>query len=210
MLKLLPTLECQSIDPSFRSHDLVARTKGYDRQIAQVFAAHEDHALFDSLPGAGPVLAPRLLATLGSQRDRFPHHKNLQCSSAIAPVTKQSGKKRHVHRRYLCSKFERQSWHEYAKQSVLHCRWAAAYYWQQCEKGCSHHTAVRALAFKWQRVIFRCWQNCTPYDDARYEAVLRRRKSPLVKRFDRIEVGKNPWKTTRKNLKQLLAGSPQR
>jgi transposase len=179
---------------------VVASIKHYDQQIAQVFAAHQDHALFNSLPGAGPVLAPRLLATLGSQRDRFAHHNNLQCSSAIAPVTKRSGGKCHIHRRYLCSKFERQSWHEYAKESVLWCRWAAAYYWQQREKGSAHNTAVRALAYKWQRVIFRCWQDRTPYDDARFEAVLRRRKSPLVKRFDQIEVGKSPWKTAQKNL----------
>jgi len=180
---------------------VVASIKHYDHQIAQIFADHADHDLFDSLPGAGPVLAPRLLATIGSQRDRFPHHRNLQCSSAIAPVTKRSGGKCHIHRRYLCSKFERQSWHEYAKESVLWCRWAAAYYWQQREKGSAHNTAVRALAYKWQRVIFRCWQDRTPYDDARYEAVLRRRKSPLVKRFDCIEVGKNPWKTAQKKLK---------
>jgi transposase len=173
----------------------------FDRQIAQVFAAHEDHPLFHSLPGAGPVLAPRLLASVGSRRERFPRCQHLQHYSAIAPVTKQSGGKHHVHRRYLCSKFLRQGFHEYAKESVLHCRWAAAYYWQQREKGAPHHTAVRALAYKWQRVIWRCWQDRTPYDDARYEAVLRRRKSPLVQRFDQIEVGKSPWKTAQKNLK---------
>jgi len=50
---------------------VVSAIKDYERQIAQVFAAHEDHALFDSLPGAGPTLAPRLLATLGTQRGRF-------------------------------------------------------------------------------------------------------------------------------------------
>jgi transposase len=184
--------------------------KQYDRQIAQVFSQHDDHALFDSLPGAGPTLAPRLLATLGTQRQRFHNHHCLQHASGIAPVTKQSGTKRHVHRRYLCSKFQRQGWHEYAKESVLWCRWAAAYYWQQREKGSPHHTAVRALAFKWQRVIFRCWQDHTVYDDARYEAVLRKRRSPLVKRFDQIEVGKSPWKTAQNNLNKSLAGSPQR
>jgi transposase len=189
---------------------VVNAVKAYDHQIAQTFAAHPDHDLFDSLPGAGPVLAPRLLATLGSQRERFINHQSLQHCSGIAPVTKQSGNKRHVHRRYLCSKFERQGWHEYAKESILWCRWAAAYYWQQREKGSPHHTAVRALAFKWQRVIFRCWQDRTAYDDARYEAVLRKRNSPLVKRFDHIEVGKSPWKTAQKNLKKSLAGSPQR
>jgi transposase len=189
---------------------VVSAIKTHDRQIARVFAAHEDHALFDSLPGAGPTLAPRLLATLGTQRERFSDHHALQHSSGIAPVTKQSGTKRHVHRRYLCSKFERQGWHEYAKESVLWCRWAAAYYWQQREKGSPHHTAVRALAYKWQRVIFRCWQDHTAYDDAHYEGVLRKRKSPLVKRFDLIEVGKSPWKTAQKNPNNSLAGSPQR
>jgi len=189
---------------------VVSAIKTYDQKIAQVFSHHEDHALFDSLPGAGPTLAPRLLATLGSQRQRFSNHQALQHSSGIAPVTKQSGNKRHVHRRYLCSKFERQGWHEYAKESILWCRWAAAYYWQQREKASPHHTAVRALAYKWQRVIFRCWQDRTVYDDARYEAVLRKRKSPLVKRFDLIEVGKSPWKSAQKNLNKSLAGSPQR
>jgi transposase len=180
---------------------VVASIKHYHQQIAQVFATHEDHDLFASLPGAGPVLAPRLLATIGTQRDRFPHHKNLQCSSAIAPVTKRSGGKCHIHRRYLCSRFERQSWHEYANESILHCRWAAAFYWQQREKGSPHHTAVRALAYKWQRIIWRCWQDHCPYNDALYETVLRKRKSPLVKRFDLIEVGKSPCKTTQKKLK---------
>jgi transposase len=189
---------------------VVNAIKEYDRQIAQVFAAHPDHDLFDSLPGAGPVLAPRLLATMGSRRERFEHHRQLQCSSAIAPVTKQSGNKRHVHRRYLCSKFQRQSFHEYAKESVLHSRWAAAYYWQQREKGAPHHTAVRALAYKWQRVIWRCWQDRTPYDEARYEAVLRKRKSPLVKRLDLVELGKSPFKTAQKKSQKSLAGSPQR
>jgi hypothetical protein len=109
--------------------------------------------------------------------------------------------RRRSHRRYLCSKFLRQSFHEYAKESVLHSRWAAAYYWQQREKGSPHNTAVRALAYKWQRVIWRCWQDRTPYDEARYEAALRKTNSPLVKRLDQVEVGKSPWKTAQKNLK---------
>lgn len=189
---------------------VVASLKDYDRQIAQAFAAHEDHDLFHSLPGAGPVLAPRLLATLGTQRERFAKANHLQRASAIAPVTKQSGGKRHIHRRYLCSKFERQGWHEYADQSILWCRWAAAYYWQQRQKGSPHPTAVRALAYKWQRIIWRCWQDRCVYNDAHYEAVLRRRKSPLVKRFELIEVGKSPWKTAQKNINKSLVGSPQR
>jgi transposase len=166
----------------------------FDRQIAQAYAQHPDYPIFDSLPGAGPTLGPRLLGTLGSQRERYPHSPHLQCYTGVAPVTKKSGGSCYIHRRYLCPKFHKQSFHEYAKESILWCRWAAAYYLQQRTKGSSHHTAVRALAFKWQRVIWRCWQDRRPYNDQFYEAALRRRNSPLVKLFDQIQLGKSPFK----------------
>jgi transposase len=182
-----------------RQLQLLTRTvKDFDHQIAQAYAAHPDHDLFASLPGAGPVLGPRLLASLGSQRDRFPDSTNLQRYSGVAPVTKKSGGSCYIHRRYLCPKFNRQGFHEYAKESILWCRWAAAFYLQQRQRGASHHTAVRALAYKWQRVIWRCWQTHTPYDDARYEAVLRRRRSPVVALFEQVELGKSPWKNPAK------------
>jgi transposase len=55
-----------------RELQLVVQTiKEYDRQIAASFAQHPDHQIFSSFPGAGPVLATRLLATMGSDRERF-------------------------------------------------------------------------------------------------------------------------------------------
>jgi hypothetical protein len=96
-------------------------------------------------------------------------------------VTKKSGGSCRIHRRYCCPKFHRQSFHEYAKESV-----------QQRRKNSPHHTAVRALAFKWQRIIWRCWQNHAPYDERIYEAALRRRGSELVNLLDRVELGKSP------------------
>ena len=116
-------------------------------------------------------------------------------------MTKQSGGKCHVHRRYLCPKSScKQSFHEYAKESILHSRWAAAYYRQQREKGCSHHTAVRALAFKWQRIIWKCWQTRTPYHEPTYEAALRRAAARWSALLDQIEVGKSPREKILKNL----------
>src|SRR5207249_4449597 len=115
----------------------------FDQQIAKVFQQHTDRPIFEAFPGAGPVLAPRLLASMGSERERFAQPENLQSFSGVAPVTKQSGGKCSIHRRYLCPKFLKQSFHEYAKESILHSRWAAAYYGQQRNKGCGHHTAVR-------------------------------------------------------------------
>ena len=171
----------------------------FDRQIAAAYAVHPDRMIFASLPGAGPVLGPRLLASLGANRERFAASAaQLQCYTGVAPVTKRSGGSCYIHRRYCCPKFHRQSFHEYAKESVLWCRWAGAYYLQQRNKGSHHHTAVRALAFKWQRIIWRCWQDRKPYEEAKYEAALRKSGSPLVALFDRVELGKSPWKNPAK------------
>ena len=171
---------------------LVKTIEKFEEQIAEAFRQHPDHQIFDAFPGAGPVLAPRLLASMGSERDRFARAKNLQCFTGIAPVTKQSGGTCNIHRRYLCPKFIRQSFHEYAKESILHSRWAAAYYGQQRNKGCQHHVAVRALAYKWQRIIWRCWTSRTVYKEELYEAALKKNGSSLVALLDKIELGKSP------------------
>jgi len=172
----------------------------FDQQIAVIFGQHPDRPIFEALPGAGPVLAPRLLASLGSERERYGRAANLSCFSGIAPVTKQSGGKRHIHRRYLCPKFCKQGFHEYAGQSILHSRWAAAYYGQQRAKGCSHQTAVRALAYKWQRIIWKCWQTRSIYKEEIYEAALRKAGSPLVALLDGIVLGKSPVKKSQKKI----------
>jgi len=182
-----------------RQLQLVQRSVAeFEQKIAAAYAGHPDRQIFASLPGAGPVLGPRLLASLGSQRERFAHPTHLQHYTGIAPVTKRSGGSCHIHRRYLCPKFHRQSFHEYAQESVLWSRWAAAFYLQQRTKGCAHHTAVRALAYKWQRVIWRCWQDRQPYDERIYEAALRKSDSPVVALFERVELGKSPWKNPAK------------
>jgi hypothetical protein len=76
-------------------------------------------------------------------------------------------------------KFLRQSFHEWAGHSIAHSLWARTYYRQQHSKGNGHHAAVRALAFKWIRIVFRCWKDKVAYDENRYLATLAKRGSPL-------------------------------
>jgi len=138
----------------------------FDREIAAVARTLPDYALFESLPGAGAQLAPRLLAAFGEQRERFRSAEEVQRYAGIAPVTERSGKKRWVHWRLKCPKFLRQTFVEWAAQTVNRSFWAGAYYRQQRAKGSSHQAAVRALAFKWIRILYRCWQTRTPYSSA--------------------------------------------
>jgi transposase len=152
----------------------------FDRKIAQAAAAHPDFAIFASLPGAGPVLAPRLLAAFGSLRDRYRSAVDMQTFSGIAPVTERSGKSKWIHVRWACPRFLRQTFHEWAGHSIGFCDWARAYYQLQRNCGKDHHAAVRSLAFKWIRIAFRCWKDAVLYDDARYIESLRRHGSPLM------------------------------
>jgi transposase len=130
-----------------------------DKKIEQEAAGHHDFFIFDSLPGAGAAMAPRLLAAFGSQRERYGSAGEVQTYTGIAPVMEKSGKKKWVHFRWACPKFLRQSFHEWAGHSIAQSVWARAYYQQQRQRGKDHHAAVRSLAFKWIRIVFRCWKD---------------------------------------------------
>jgi len=152
----------------------------FDTAIAQCAQNHPDFSLFQALPGAGPVFASRLLVAFGEQRERYASAAELQKYAGIAPVTERSGKKSWVHWRLQCPKFLRQTFVEWAAESIRHSFWAQLYYQQQRDKGKAHQAAVRALAFKWIRILYRCWQERTPYDESTYLQTLMRRNSSLI------------------------------
>ena len=154
-----------------------------DDKIRQLLAAHEDSVLFNQLPGAGPALAPRLLAAFGTRRERFQTAAQWQAYSGVAPVVERSGKRTRIRFRCACPKFLRQSLHEFAAFSIRKSVWARAYYEQQRARGKTHHCALRSLAFKWIRILFRCWQQRTPYNMQIYWQALVRRGSPLLRRL---------------------------
>jgi transposase len=172
---------------------LVAQLRGtlqaiedFDRAIAQLAPTHPDFALFHALPGAGPVFAPRLLVAFGEQRERFSSAPELQQYAGVAPVTERSGNTCWVHWRLQCPKFLRQTFVEWASESIRHSFWARAYYAQQRAKGSTHQAAIRALAFKWIRILYRCWQTKTPYDESTYLRALARRGSPLIRNLANV------------------------
>jgi transposase len=159
---------------------LRAAIENYDVEIERIFRQHPDRAVFESFPGAGKALAPRLLAAFGADRDRFEAALEVQQFSGIAPVTQRSGKTIWVHRRLACPKFVLQTFHEFANQSRRFCLWSKLYYEQQRARGKHHNAAVRALAYKWIRILFRCWKDRRLYDDSRYEKSLIKRGGSLA------------------------------
>lgn len=160
---------------------LMLSIERFDIEIKALYKPHKDRCIFDSFPGAGPQIAPRLLAAMGSNRERYHSPEEIQKYAGIAPVTERSGKKEWIHWRYSCTKFLRQTFVEWAGQSIRYSFWAKAYYRQQESKGKPHNTIIRTLAFKWIRILFRCWKSNTPYDESTYLETLKRKGSPLLK-----------------------------
>jgi transposase len=146
----------------------------YDLRIKAVFAQHTEAWLFKALPGCGPALAPRLAAAFGTIRANFQSSEDLLCFSGVAPVKKESGGQRLVQFRYARPIFYHQSVVEFAKCSIGQCEWARLLYEQQLSKGKSRWAAIRMVAFKWLRILWRCWQDRQPYEETKYLRSLQR------------------------------------
>jgi transposase len=163
-----PTIDAKSLLALSLVQILLATEKQlalYRQRIEALFERHPDHELFGSLPGAGPKIAPRLLAEIGDNRDRFAGNaQNLQCYAGTAPVTKRSGKHRECHQRWACNKHLRHAVHLFAEKSLQRCAWAELYYRKHREKEQSHPSALRRLGQRWLKIIHKMWLERRPYD----------------------------------------------
>jgi transposase len=176
----------------------------YDEKIDVLARAHPDYALMNSFPGAGPALTPRLIAAMGSKRERYETAHEIECYSGIAPVVARSGQLRWVHWRWACPKFLRQTFHEWALHSIAYSQWAREYYDQQRAKGKRRNTAIRSLAFKWIRILFRCWKEHKPYDEAVYQRALDTRRPKKQLPAQPVEL---QWKNVAGFSKIVIAGA---
>jgi transposase len=148
---------------------LIEQIAQYDKEVETLFLTHPDHEIFESLPRAGKHLAPRLLAEIGDDRDRYGDASSLQALGGTSPVLFQSGMYSKAHRRLGCIKPLRNALHQFAWQTTQSEPWARDYYQRKRVEGKSHTVAVRALANLWVRIIFAMWVNHQGYQTATFE-----------------------------------------
>jgi hypothetical protein len=113
--------------------------------------------------------------------------------SGVAPVLKRSGQATIIHRRFARPLFLHQCFIEYANESIRHSLWARAFYQKQKAAQKTHWVIIRALAYKWIRILFRCWQERIP---------LRRNPLPQFtpkKRLAPAPIPRPPNRSTRVN-----------
>lgn len=106
---------------------LIEQIAQYDKEIDTLFLTHEDHTIFASLPRAGKRLAPRLLAEIGDDRERYQDASSLQALGGTSPVLFQSGMYSKAHRRLGCIKPLRNALHQFAWQTTQSEAWARDY-----------------------------------------------------------------------------------
>ena len=160
---------------------LLRAIDNFDKQIEVLFANHPDFEIYKALPAAGPAIAPRLAAFFGEDRNRYDSAVAVANLTGIAPVTVRSGKSKIILFRFGAPKFARQSFVEFARVSIPESRWAAAYYRKCRSEGKTHQAAIRSLAYKWIRILYRCWKDRVCYDEVVYLESLKKRNSPLLK-----------------------------
>ncbi len=149
---------------------LLEQIGAYEKDIEALFLTHADSQIFESLPGAGKRLAPRLLAELGDDRTRYTACTQLQALAGTAPVLYQSGNYKKAHRRHACLKPLRNALSQFARTSRQQEGWADEYYQRKRAQGKSHSVALHALSNVWLRIVYRMWNARACYDPAIFGA----------------------------------------
>jgi transposase len=146
------------------------------KRVQQLFLTHPDAHIFASLPGAGELLAPKLLVMFGDQRVRFPTPTAIQSLAGTCPVTIQSGKKRIIQFRRACNHEYRHTAQLFAISSVPQSSWAATYFCNAKARGLKESHAYRCLANRWLAIIWTIWQRNEPYDEGYHLAQVQRHR----------------------------------
>ena len=149
---------------------LRAQIDELDTRLDELLDTHPDAHIFRSLPRCATIRAATLIAEIGDCRARFPDPESLACLAGVAPSTRTSGRHRTVTFRWSSDKKLRDAICDFAGDTRHANAWANQRYRALRASGKSHPHAERILARTWTHIIWRCWQDHTPYDPTRHGA----------------------------------------
>ena len=85
--------------------------------------------------------------------------------------TRASGRSSSVRFRFAANRHLREASVWWAFNSLKSSPWASAAFQQaRTQRGQRYHRALRGLATRWMRVMWRCWTDGTTYDPAKHTA----------------------------------------
>lgn len=152
---------------------IVAQIRTLERDIDTQIRAHPDGPIFLSFFRTASLTAARLLAEIGDNRGRYLTNDALAAHAGASAVARESGRRKTASFRWACNHRLRQAITTLADTSRHRHPWAHATYTSARKRGQDHPRALRTLSRNWIRVLWRCWQNHTPYNPTRHGALTR-------------------------------------
>ena len=154
---------------------IVEQIKLLTSQIRGAIDSHPDGPIFRSLfrNPKSVVTAAELAAEIGDRRERYHSRDRLEARAGQSPVAIESGNKKIANFRWACNKTLRDAVSVLADSSRKHNPWAQKIYTDAIARGCDHPHALRILGRAWLRVIWRMWQDRTPYNPDRHRNLQR-------------------------------------
>lgn len=135
-------------------------------EVEAHFGRHPDADLYLSQPGLGTVLAARVLAEFGDAEGRYASAKARKNYAGTSPITRQSGKMRTVHARFVHNDRLVDALHLQASCAILHDPHVRAYYDQLRARDTGHNAALRQVGNRLVGILHGCLKTATPYDQA--------------------------------------------
>lgn len=143
---------------------LNAEITALQEQLAAQFTARPDAEIYRSQPGQGAVVAARVLAEFGDDPTATPLRAR-QNYAATSPITRQSGKKKTVHARFVHNDRIVDALNRQAQGALSGSPGARAYYDQLRARGIGHNAALRQLANRMVGILHGCLRTRTLYDE---------------------------------------------
>ncbi|NJP53991.1 IS110 family transposase [Streptomyces sp. SBST2-5] len=133
--------------------------------VESLFRQHPDAEILLSFPGLGVQLGARVLAEIGDDRARFADARALKAYAGSAPITRASGKKRFVGRRYIKNNRLTNAGHQWAFAALTASPGAAAHYRRRRDHGDWHAQAQRHLFNRMIGQLYHCLQTRQLFDE---------------------------------------------
>ncbi|MFF3911632.1 IS110 family transposase [Streptomyces sp. NPDC001848] len=135
------------------------------KAVEEVFPQHPDAEILLSFPGLGIQLAARVLAEIGDDRTRFADARGLKAYAGSSPITRASGKKSSITRRWVKNDRLNHAGYLWAFASLRASAGANAHYRRRREHGDWHAAAQRNLFNRVIGQLYHCLQHRKLFDE---------------------------------------------
>ncbi|MET7724567.1 IS110 family transposase [Streptomyces mirabilis] len=134
--------------------------------VEEAYPQHPDAEIILSFPGLGIQLGARVLAEIGDDRNRFADARGLKAYAGSSPITRASGKKSSITRRWVKNDRLNHTGYLWAFSAITASPGAKAHYRRRRNQGDWHASAQRNLFNRMIGQLYHCLQHGQCYDEA--------------------------------------------